>query len=338
MNTRLTLFTATLVQDSALSVSGVDRESSADQPFTLIEGVPMLAGRGLKGAAVAMARRFLSPLPRSVSEDREIKSGFRRSAWEFANATPEGFSTQLPIRAGVGISHKTGARASHVLYDREIVPAGTHWPLEFRVDWSYAGQEAVEAEGALGYVLERHWSAGRCWLGGGVARGLGWCHIEELSAYRFDTDAYDRWVESGRTALPEALPEVPILEPTRSWCFRTLDLKLAFGEYRPVAEGPVWGLDMLAVGPHGAERAMQKTEDGAWAKPSWAAASDSTPDAFDTDRALLMDRGRPLLPGSSVRGPLRHAFSRAKTAAGQPVQDPHLVQGAVSPDDLLTLA
>lgn len=334
MNTRLTLFTATLVQDSALSVSGVDRESSADQPFTLVDGVPILAGRGLKGAALAMARRFFEPLPRSVSEDADRVSAYRRSAWEFANATLEGSGTTLNIRAGVGIRHKTGARASRVLYDREIVPAGTRWPLAFRIDWSHARQEAIEAEGILGYVLERHWSAGCCWLGGGVARGLGWCHIENLRAYRFDTDAYDRWVESGRTTLPAALSEVPIVDPTRSWCFRTLDLKLSFGEYRPVADGPVWGLDMLTVGPHDAERAMQVTGDGAWARPSWAAASDPTPDALSTDRALSMDRGRPLLPGSSVRGPLRHAFSRAKTAAGQPVQDPHLVQGAVSPDDL----
>jgi CRISPR/Cas system CSM-associated protein Csm3 (group 7 of RAMP superfamily) len=333
MNTRLTLFTAILVQDSALSVSGVDRESSADQPFTLVDGVPTLAGRGLKGAAVAMARRFFEPLPRSVSEDAGRVSAYRRSAWEFANATPEGSGTTLCIRAGVGIRHKTGARADHVLYDREIIPAATRWPLAFRVDWSHAGEQAVEAEGILGYVLERQWSAGRCWLGGGVARGLGWCHIENLRAYRFDLDAYDRWVESGRTALPEVLSEVPIVEPTRSWCFHTIDLKLSFGEYRPVADGPAWGLDMLAVGPHDSERAMQVTGDGAWARPSWVTASDPTPDALSTDRALLMDRGRPLLPGSSVRGPLRHAFSRSKTAAGRSVQDPHLVEGKVGEDD-----
>ena len=60
-STRLTIFTATLVQDSALSVSGIDRESTSDQPFTMtmINGqpVPVLSGRGLKGAAVAMARQ-----------------------------------------------------------------------------------------------------------------------------------------------------------------------------------------------------------------------------------------------------------------------------------------
>jgi CRISPR/Cas system CSM-associated protein Csm3 (group 7 of RAMP superfamily) len=205
--------------------------------------------------------------------------------------------------------------------------------LAFRIDWSLAEAEAIEAEGILGYVLKQHWSAGRCWLGGGAARGLGWCHIENLRAYRLDPDAYERWVQSGRKTLPEALSEVPVVEPTRSWCFRTLDLKLSFGEYRPSGEESAWGLDMLAVGPHDTERVTQASGDGAWAKPAWASASDSTPDGLSTDRAIMMDRGRPLLPGSSVRGPLRHAFSRAKAAAGQPVQDPHLVQGNLDPDD-----
>src|SRR5688572_366126 len=102
MTMRLTLFTATLVQDSALSVSGLDRESSAAQPFALVDGVPTLVGRGLKGAAVAMARRFFEPLPRAVSD--HIRHGaLRRSAWEFADAT----STATPrVRAGVGIRHK----------------------------------------------------------------------------------------------------------------------------------------------------------------------------------------------------------------------------------------
>jgi CRISPR/Cas system CSM-associated protein Csm3 (group 7 of RAMP superfamily) len=333
MNTRLTLFTATLVQVSALSVSGVDRESSADQPFALVDGVPTLSGRGLKGAAVAMARRFFDPLPRSVSEDAGRTTAYRRSAWEFANATPESFETSPRIRAGVGIRHKTGARAGGVLYDREVVPAGTRWPLAFRIDWSLAESEAIEAEGILGYVLKRHWSEERCWLGGGAARGLGWCHIENLRAYRLDPNAYERWVQSGREALPDALLDVPAVEPTRSWCFRTLDLKLSFGEYRPTGEESAWGLDMLAVGPHDTERATQATGDGAWAKPSWAPAIDSTPDGLSTDRAIMMDRGGPLLPGSSVRGPLRHAFSRAKSAAGHSVQDPHLVQGKVGEDD-----
>lgn len=334
MSIRLTLFTATLVQDSALSVSGFDRETTADQPFAIVDGVPTLVGRGLKGAAVAMAKRFFDPLPRAVSDDIE-HGALRRSAWEFADATTTGVPR---IRAGVGIRQKTGARAGGVLYDREVIPAGTQWQLRFRVDRSYALDDAefTEAEGILGYVLAEHWAKGRCWLGGGVARGLGWCHIEELKAYRFDESSYEEWVKSERTKLPTALPEVPTVEPTRSWCFRTLDVNISYGEYKPDPNDAAWGLDMFAVGPHDTERAVQPMGDGTWARPAWATNTD-TPDALTTDRALLMDgpagQERPLLPGASVRGPLRHAFSRMQRAAGNDVQDPHLVQGNVGADD-----
>ncbi|GBD27734.1 hypothetical protein HRbin30_03089 [bacterium HR30] len=331
---RLTLFTATLVQDSALTVSGLDRESSADHPFTLVDGVPTLVGRGLKGAAVAMAKRFFDPLPRAVSDD--IKYGaLRRSVWEFANATPMDSDVIPRLRAGVGIRHKTGARAKGVLYDREVIPAGTKWALHFRVDWSYAENEseASEAEGILGYVLAEHWAKGRCWLGGDVARGLGWCHLEDLKAYRLDESSYERWVQSDRKELPPPLETVPTVEPTRSWCFRTLDVELVFGEYQPNPGEPAWGLDMLAIGPHNAEGMVQPTGDGTWAKPSWVASETPTPETIFTDRPILMDGARPLIPGSSVRGPLRHAFSRAERAAGRNVQDPHLVQGNVGDND-----
>ncbi len=40
-----------------------------------------------------------------------------------------------------------------------------------------------------------------------------------------------------------------------------------------------------------------------------------------------------MLPGASVRGPLRHAFSRLERAMGRCVKDPHLVQGKVGKDD-----
>lgn len=320
MRPRLTLFMATLVQDSALSVSGLDRESSSDQPFALVNGVPTLVGRGIKGAAVAMAKRFFDPLPRSVSDD--IQDGaLRRSAWEFANATAQG---SLHVRSGVGICHKTNARADGVLYDREVIPEGTRWNITLRVDWSHvvSDDEGQEAEGILGYVLAQHWAKGRCWLGGGAARGLGWCHLENLKVFRFNKESYNHWVQSGRMQLPTALATVPTVEPTRSWCFRTIDIELSFGEYKPDQNESAWGLDMLAIGPHDTERVVQPTGDGMWAKPAWVN-NDKQPYILNTNRAILMEGARPLLPGASVRGPLRHAFSRAERVVGHKVQDPH---------------
>lgn len=347
MTTRLTLFTATLVQDSALTVSGLDRETSADQPFALVESiidgertlVPTLVGRGLKGAVVAMGNRFFDPLPSAVSDSvRQDRPGaLRRSAWEFADATAVGHPC---LRAGVGIRQKTGARAGGVLYDREVIPAGTKWHLSFRVDWSQIPEEVradegSEAEGILGYVLAEHWAEGRCWLGGGAARGLGWCHIDDLTVFSFDEANYETWVAAGRPREPKvpSVP-VPIARPTRSWCFRSLDVDVCCGEYTPEPDEPAWGLDMLAIGPHESERTLQPTGDGNWAKPAWAPESEM-PVAFATDRALVMEDGRPLLPGSSLRGPLRHAFSRRENRqAGQLVaHDPNLGDTKISEED-----
>jgi CRISPR/Cas system CSM-associated protein Csm3 (group 7 of RAMP superfamily) len=335
MTTRLSLFTATLVQDSALSVAGLDQESTSDRPFTMVDGKPVLSGRGLKGAAVAMARRFFDPLPRSVSEDPGRGTAFQRSAWEFSSAVPDWKKGDRPkLRAGVGILQKTGARASGVLYDREVVPAGTRWPVVFRVDWSWAREEAGEVEGILGYVLARHWAKGRCWLGGDIARGLGWCHLENLRAYRLDDQAYETWVTSGRNTFPQALREIPLAEPTHSWCFRALEVQISFGEYLPngVEESP-WGLDMLSVGPHSADVSGQTLGSGIWAHPSWAKDVPPSDVELPTDRAVLMEQNCPLLPGASVRGPLRHTFSRAARAHGKSIADPHDVQGELGEND-----
>jgi CRISPR/Cas system CSM-associated protein Csm3 (group 7 of RAMP superfamily) len=338
MSVRTTLFLGTLIQDSALSVSGLDRPSAADRPFTVCDGIPVLPGRGLKGAAVAMARRFFKePLPSAVTEACTKRTELQRSAWEFRNARPLdlGGGAALPLRAGVGLLHRTSARAKGVLYDREVVPAGTQWGLQIAVDWTYAGAEGETVEGILGYILARHWTEGRCWLGGDVARGLGWFHLEALRAYRLEQEQHRDWVAAGRSIdrmnrAPE-ICEIPFSEPTRSWRFRTLDLKIRFGEYKPHPEQQAWGLDMLAIAPHSADLALQVAGSGTWASPQWASAPLS--DAVSTDRALLMERDAPVLPGSSLRGALRAEFSRRSNAAGAAVQDPHLIQGAVGADD-----
>lgn len=343
MTARLTVFTATLVQDSALSIGGLDREGTSDQPFTIVDGKPVIPGRALKGAAVAMARRFFSPLPAAVSDPPKPRprnpetrgESPRRSVWEFADATLKQ-ETMPALRAGVGIRQKTGARATGILYDREVIPANTRWKIELRVDWSQAlsEEEAREAEGILGYVLAEHWVKERCWLGGGVARGLGWCHLEGLKAYRFDDAQYRQWLEAGRRLDRFAsLKDIPTAKPTRSWFFATRDVTIRFGEYRPDPDDAPWGLDMLAVGPHESERTVQKTVDPKkWAKPSWAE-NGQMPAEFETDRAILMEGDHPLLPGSSVRGPLRHAFSRLRRAAGDKVLDPHVEHGNVPESD-----
>lgn len=330
-----TVFTATLVQDSALSVGGIDRQSTADQPLALIDGTPVLSGRGLKGAAVAMARRFFRDLPRSISEDLDREEALVRSAWEFRDAKADAKAERfkLGLRAGVGILHKTGARAQGVLYDREVVEAGAKWPLTLCVDWYWAeaAKEKPElVESILHYVLAEHWANGRCWLGGGAARGLGWCHLEGLRAYRLDQEAYDRW-RRNESVLPEKTAQLTPASPTRSWYFREKEIELCAGEYFPKGKNNTtdktsWGLDMLAIGPHSQSVQHQPFVAAAhWVLPRWATPNPKleTLETIETNRAIAMEGGVPLLPGSSLRGPLRHAASRLRRQAGEDITDPN---------------
>lgn len=327
-----TLFTATLVQDSALSVGGLDRETTTDQPFVIVDGVPLLSGSGLKGAAVAIARRFFEPLPPAVSECLDKTAALRPSAWEFRHARPTAGNVRSGFRAGVGILQATGARAEGLLFDREVIPAGTRWDLQLLCRWrrvpppgSRGAQEWVVdpdaelAEGILAYVLREHWAKHRCWLGAAVARGLGWCHIDDLQSFRLDGDAFGAFV-ADPTNLPAPV-EVPAATPTRHWEFRPRKLTVTFGEYKPRAGGESWGVDMLAIAPHHAARTLQPTGKGRWATPAWA--PDAPVEELDTDRAMVMENGTPVLPGASFRGPLRHAVSRILRAEDQTIADPN---------------
>ncbi|MBK6842826.1 MAG: hypothetical protein IPG88_11035 [Gemmatimonadetes bacterium] len=155
-----TIFRATLRQDSDLSIGGLDRECSVDRPFTIVNGELHMRGSGIRGAAVAMARRFFDPLPRGIAEDFSRHASLRESLWRFWNARPMSTgATAATLRSGVGIRHKTGARAKGVLYDSEMSPLGTEWQLLLHVRWTHAWsvEEAQEAEGILGYVLSKHW-------------------------------------------------------------------------------------------------------------------------------------------------------------------------------------
>lgn len=326
--TAFSVFTGVLVQDSALSVSGVDRVSTSDRPFTIVDGTPVLSGRALKGAAVAMARRFFDPLPRSVSETAGRRTALRESAWRFRVERPlDADRATLRNRSGVGIRHKTGARAQGVLYDREVIETGTRWSFKVMVDWRLAGAEAPEVEGILGYVLSEHWAHGRCWLGGDVARGFGWCHLEDLTSYRVSVEQ-EAGAASRTGGLPPPLQETPTVPPTKSWSFRTFDVCIRFGEYRP-DDDTAWGVDTLSIGAHSAEAGRQQTGTGIWAVPPWIA--DAVPPSLPTDRVIVMGEGSPVIPGSSLRGAMRHAHSRAVRAAGEPVFDPHTVDGDVPP-------
>jgi len=103
------------------------------------------------------------------------------------NARVKGKAPRPLIRDGVGIDRVTraAARAGRVKFDLEVLPAGT----EFEVRFELRGTNDTD-EQLLAAILAE-WQAGRVWLGGRVARGLGAFTLENLEYKTLDLNSPD---------------------------------------------------------------------------------------------------------------------------------------------------
>lgn len=348
MNGYRTLFTGTLVQDSALSVGGSSVGASGMDDPLCRDGRNRLTLRGstLAGALIATARKIDPNLPPEISSGNPSTSPdtpATRSLWQFFNSHPE--SEILETRQGVGIRQDTGAAAEGVLFDVETLARGTKWP--FYLEVNTRGEKGKKAEElAAAALLE--WSRGRCWIGRNVARGLGWLHLQNLQAWRLDTDDIDLWPDSSRT-LKEAVDEVKkalktpvdkndfattfkLSSPAGNWHYLEIEGDLVTGKRK---DG--YGLDALSIGGHAANQSLLQW-DNHFLKPEGQTEA-ARKDAFDTDFAIVMTRRanddvEPFIPGSALRGPMRHALSRQLRRQGKTIRDPNVrVNGSNPPDD-----
>ena len=338
-----TLFVGTLVQESFLSVGGSDDPTtSLDSPFCLDGlGRPTLRGTGLAGSLVATLRRILhpQPVPATISGSQH---GRQPSVWRCFNSHPAK-STQPVVRQHVAIDARTGAAANSMLFDVETLPPGTRWPFLLEVETDRDPDAAEQARAVL-----RHWAAGRCLLGREVARGLGWMRLEGCREYRLTTehagswpcaratDHYPSYIEAHFTDL--AAPVDYEREPLPGWC--EISGTLSAGEYRPDwIEGAdangCYGLDSLSIGGHASDELTATWSErflapdglanpGTGFDPDFAVVTFARADAQQCERL-------PYIPGSSLRGPLRHALSRLIRARQafedkEGTDDPALVQ------------
>ena len=345
-----TIFCADLVQDSAMSVGGtLDLESMVDTAFCRDGlGRPTLRGEGLGGALVATARRLSNPLPQFVSCGAGVGET-TPSRWLPHTTHPDG-QPRMEVRRHVGIRQDTGARADGVLFDVETTPRGTQWPLMVEVDTfprDGADDGAVAERLAAEVLLE--WRRGRCWLGAHVARGLGWAHLENLRAYRLDTDQATAWPDNRcppANALAD-LSERPIvaddfkanfeITSRRSdWIYVDLSGTLFVGE---ADDG--YGVDPIAVGGQEDREFATTAVDHFLAPESLGAdafaASLNPAVLFATTRNPQTEMAEPVLPGSGIRGPWRHALSRwlrAEASDLNAIRDPNVQRRARDTPDL----
>lgn len=318
------VITGTLKARTAVHVgSGV----SSDLTDALLRrdaaGRPTIPGTAIAGALRALATRLA---PRLDLKKRKVCAALRGSdescdcavchlfgdinPCDAEDATSEAsrilaFNAHLKddapqplVRDGVGINRATGAaaRAGGVKFDLEVLPADTEF--EFRLEL----RDVEEDDKQLLAAVLSEWRAGRVWLGGNVARGLGGfelCDVEyktlalksadNLLAFLKEDEPWQKaepqsedWVEDQVKSMKVAsAPDDEELPVARRWVTITGILQ---------AQGPLLTNDATISGQTGFDHAPLLAQLGQWQNP--------------------------VLAGSGLRGVLRaHAERIARTLA-----------------------
>lgn len=359
------VITGRLAQRTALSIGGSDQAGMLDDAFCLDgRGRPTLRGTSLAGALLDSIRKAgFSDLPATVSGDAKLKRNEHfhgESVLRVWTSHPEDcwhrhdedYVPSFQPRAGVGIRQDTGAAKSGALYDLEVLPPGTQWPLVVELDlWRYQSlhkgraarwsQEELLAAIQAGLV---EWEEKRCWLGRGVARGLGWMclsgrqevQIDALSSLSWtrkaliDQQSRRRNFESFRIALKTLATRAPLVQPKDSkrdpncaWHYERLAGRIQVG-----ARENGWGLDSLSNGGH--QAGWAEPDPRHLVKPMELETDNGFPEK-PSDMSLAMTPRRnqtgqvewvPFVPGSGIRGSLRHELSYNRRREGERVIDP----------------
>lgn len=311
-----TLFIGELVQESFLSLGGTDDPlTSVDSPFCRDgAGRPVLRGTSLAGALVATLRRALGDADNKKKKVKEWISGSEKgkhpSVWLFFNSHSK--ERAWGYRQHVAINAKTGAAEEKMLFNVETLPPGTSWSFLLEVV-SHTYFDAAElAQQAL-----LHWTKGRCLLGREVARGMGWMRLQNLERYNLTTAHIDHWPNAEKSEDYTAY-----IRETFKDCRQKIDsenrlplpgwqeyaLTLCAGERD---EG--YGIDSLSIGGYASEELTLTWDATSFLAPDGMAQT-AVQGTFDPDFAVvtLLQNGKcvPYIPGSSLRGPLRHALQR----------------------------
>jgi len=247
------------------------------------------------------------------SEGDTEEAGGRASRLVVAHARaclPQGKTPR--IRDGVGIDRasRTAARAGSVKFDLGVLPRGTGFERRVELEDTDEGDDrSLEDERLLAAALAE-WQAGRAWLGGRVARGLGALDLAELTWVERDLSNIDGLMSylASDTPWEGATPNVNWLASRLSEARTQVrdDAHCPDGVSRSFV---TIRFDVTIEGPFLTNDTMAAVQSG-------------------FDHAPLLDipstNGKPILTGASLRGVLRSQAERiARTLATLDAPDQH---------------
>lgn len=211
------------------------------------------------------------------------------------NAVLSSGSSQTAVRDGVGINRVTGAaaRSGAVKFDLEVLPTGAAFNLRLELR-----RQDEQDEQLLAAALSE-WQAGRAWLGGRVARGLGAFDLEDVQFKQLDlndaqtlmlflqSDAPHQEAAENKDWLVDTVRKITVAAPTEGENKHLV--KIWFGVTATLqADGPLLTNDTTTSGLIGFDHAPLLAQWGDW--------------------------NNPVLNGSGLRGVIRsHAERLART-------------------------
>lgn len=305
-----------LVQQSAASFGGNGDSDWVDHVLCR-DGKQRctLRGESLAGALTATARRLFKHLPEQIG-DKNLK---QPSVWRLFTSHPVE-ETDGEVRQNVRIHPQTGAAAAGALFDMETLPPNTRWPFLLEIDLARAGRNAETVVAVTLHALIA-WTRGYCWLGRSVARGTGWFELQDVNVAEAD---WTQWPNSGIKDVwayfDDTFKSQPLdayvrtcctQQPDGDWTWKAYRLKL--GVRAPDKDD--YGVDFVSAGGHSGSALLLDIHDDLYERkklrlPGSSLKSDAIKNwVSDQTFAYTRLNGNiePYLPGSSLRGVLRHA-------------------------------
>ncbi len=297
--------------------------------------------------------------PQQQEKDTDSSPRMNESLWLFHHAHPLNTPEHSEIRANVAIRQKTGAAKDGAKFDAETLPAGTQWSFLMEVDQYRDTDSPVNADSIALNTLQ-HWQDHGCWLGKDVARGLGYMKLKDIKIYQLTSEHIDRWPDSGKTPCEplQGLSSTTLNEdeqtelkdqckPDQKPCIVSGSITIQVGQ--AIDDGNGYGLDMLSVGGNNGKKQEDKNPGKVIAYPEAMQgksflkqhksrlikplgqdevkylefAGNNTKD-IDFNIAVTRKNGTyiPHIPGSAMRGPLRHNLSWLLRKQGQAIWEP----------------
>jgi len=305
-----------LVQQTATSLGGNGESNWVDHVLCR-DGQERytLRGETLAGALMATARKLYSNLPIEI----EANDKKQPSVWRLFTSHPKCIAHEI-VRQNVRIHGKTGAAVNGGLFDSENLPPGTRWSFVLEIDLSRSNDNYQQIIDMTLQTL-RVWANGYCWLGRSVSRGTGWFCLEKTQIAKVGWEQWpnsninnvSEYFDSHFTERAQSLCEISNtdLVSDGGWQWHEFRLTLTVGE----SSDNDYGINFLSIGGHSGDSLLLDIQKDLIDQQRLLL-PDSKLSSSVTERWLAdhvfaytreQDAIKPYIPGSSIRGVLRHA-------------------------------